>query len=243
MTKLGITRGADRLAELIGPGAECGFEIVALPLTESKIIDFDLPDEPSLEQIDWLFFTSARAVGVFCERISQSGAALPDTTRIAVVGRKTAAALSPFGYKADFTPRKSSGEALFTEFIDAHGSESISALYVSARNPRYDPEALFTDSNVRLDRLSVYETAPLAEAPEVASEFTEDDYILFTAPSAAAAYQEFLGPPRATCIALGDATVSAIKKLGWPAPIVMPEAEIGRVFEYVRQPLTHRGQK
>lgn len=55
----------------------------------------------------WLFVTSAASV----EQLRQHGVRIPDTTRIAAVGRATARALTEAGWEVDFVPAGASSAA------------------------------------------------------------------------------------------------------------------------------------
>ncbi|MFM9877017.1 MAG: uroporphyrinogen-III synthase [Rhodoglobus sp.] len=63
-------------------------------------------------QFDWLVITSATTVDVFVgNRVS-----IPPTTRIAVIGETTGAALQLAGYRADFTPSDNSARGLVAQW-------------------------------------------------------------------------------------------------------------------------------
>lgn len=70
-----------------------------------------------LETYDWLILTSANGVTQFFERLQQVGdrAALAGV-KIAVVGKKTAAALADWGISADFIPPDFVADALVEHF-------------------------------------------------------------------------------------------------------------------------------
>lgn len=242
MPKLGITRSAEELADIIQQAPHTGITILPLELTQTRPLDFELPNQECLDQLDWALFTSARGVKIFFERLTDSKVTLRDKTRIATVGDKTALALGQFGFNVSFTPKVISSEGLFHEFQCASENKGAHALYVSAREPYFDPESLFADTSIKLSRLSVYETLRADCPPPAASNIAESDYILFTSPASVAAYQSFFGAPRASIITLGKSTAKKISEQGWPAPIIMAKPDISKVFEYLEEPQKQRPQ-
>ena len=242
MPKLGITRSAEELADIMQRAQQTGITILPLELTQTHPLDFKLPDQEYLDQLDWALFTSARGVKIFFERLANSEMKFQYKTRIATVGDKTALALGQFGRSAAFTPKDISSEGMFSEFLNAFENARASALYVSAREPHFNPESLFAGSSIKLSRLSVYETLPADYPPPAGSNFIENDYILFTSPSSVAAYQCFFGAPRASTITLGKTTARKISEQGWPKPIIMAKPDINTVFEYLEEPQVQRRQ-
>lgn len=242
MPKLGITRSSEELAEIIDRASQWDITILPLELTQTHELDFELPSRECLDKLDWALFTSERGVKIFFEQLAGAGMRFRESTNIAVIGEKSATALGRFGYSSGFIPQDTSSEGLFREFLCAYENTSARALYISAREPHFNPESLFVDSSIRLSRLSVYETIRVDSPPPSGSEFGENDYILFTAPSAVAAYQNFFGAPGASTITLGKTTARMIAEQGWPAPIIMAKPDINTVFEYLGKPQEQRRQ-
>lgn len=240
MAKLGITRSAVELAQMMHETVPPGIKIIPLELTQTNPLLFELPVEEYLRGLDWALFTSARGVRTFLRRLEDSDMTLAKKTKIAVVGEKTALALSQFGLSAAFTPQEISSEGLFREFLLAYENISAVALYISANKPNFNPETLFASSSINLSRLPVYETIPANCPPSSGTDFDRDDYILFTAPSTVSAYQSFFGAPRAAAITLSKTTAMKISEQGWPAPIIMAKPDINTVFAYLEQPQEQR---
>lgn len=71
-----------------------------------------------LEQFDWLILTSTNGVDYFFERLTAQGqtSTALQTLKIAVVGQKTAAALSRYGRAADFIPPNYVADSLVAHF-------------------------------------------------------------------------------------------------------------------------------
>jgi uroporphyrinogen III methyltransferase / synthase len=125
-----VTRAREQSGELLQALTEAGAEPVLFP-----VMGFCAPanrapfDEAlrSLEQFDWLIFTSQNAVQAFSERAAELGIPLParaaenaaasgrSGTRIAAVGPTTASAASRAGLRVDYVAREFRGAALAAE--------------------------------------------------------------------------------------------------------------------------------
>ena len=127
-----ITRAADQAGEfgdmLAAQGArvyECP-TIRLVPPTEYAELDGAIA---SLSGFDWLVFTSVNAVHHFFARLAELGR---DTralgpARVCAVGPKTAAALAPYGIRADLVPADYKGEGVVAAFreIEVRGKRVL----------------------------------------------------------------------------------------------------------------------
>lgn len=231
--RLGVTRVAERLTALSARATAAGVEIVPLPFRQSQPMPFELPAAISLDQVDWLFFTSANGVRSFLACPDGLKIELAPQTKIAVVGNRTAAALKAAGHVVDFQPATASGEALFREFIESHLNKAGVIVYARAKRVNFDPQELFAATNYEYYPVVCYETVPIEVDQQVVARLENKDYILFTAPSAVLAYNEQFGLPTAHSIAIGPTTATAMTNSGWAEFVTMKQPDVDRVLEYL----------
>lgn len=233
--RLGITRSSDQLVMLQEGAADKGVDLISLPVIAIRPIEFEWPEDLDSRQIDWLFFTSGHGVRFFFERIKQLDIELNENIMIGVVGDKTAAALSNYGYAADFSPNEAYGRDLFEEFVEAiiprGPSDREAVMYVRGQQTNFDPADLFKEAALNYWPLICYETEPRTVAPELVRQFSATDYILFTAPSAVDSYQDQFGRPLAKPLAIGRTTAAAMNHYGWSGFVTMKKAEVSKVLE------------
>lgn len=237
--RLGVTRAAERLTALSSRATAAGIEIVPLPFTQAQPISFELPAGISLDQVDWLFFTSANGVRSFFARFdrasfdSAQGRDADSRTMIAAVGDKTAAALNAAGYVVDFQPTTASGVSLFKEFIESHLNQAGVIVYARAKRVNFDPQELFANTEFTFFPVICYETVSIEVDERVVARLEDKDYILFTAPSAVRTYNEKFGAPTARPIAIGPTTATAMANSGWSEFATMKQPDVDRVLEYL----------
>jgi uroporphyrinogen III methyltransferase/synthase len=118
-----VTRGADQAGEFSSKLERLGAKVYACPTIEiTPPLSYAELDQAlaSLEAFDWIVFTSYNAVKYFFDRLHEHGL---DTRalgrcRVCAVGPKTAAALSPYGIKADLVPEDYKAEGVVTAFSE-----------------------------------------------------------------------------------------------------------------------------
>ncbi|MEH6941001.1 uroporphyrinogen-III synthase [Bacillus sp. JJ722] len=93
----------------------CGGKAITIPLIDFQacIVTEEIKSKlASIEQYDWLVFTSKNGVDYFFQQFTH-----PLKQKIAVIGEKTTVALQKFGYGPQFSPTKFVAECFVTEFI------------------------------------------------------------------------------------------------------------------------------
>lgn len=231
--RLGITRSAGQLDTLQPLAASRGIDIVPLPVIEICHLSFDWPAKLSPEKVDWLFFTSSSGVVSFFERLIQLKLKLPNEVQIGVIGNRSSLSLQKYGRSADFIPSKSYGKGLFEEFVQtiANGDETV--VYARALEVNYDPETVFRTKYLKYYSVICYKTMEQELDPELVTNLSENDFILFTAPSTISAFQRQFGRPVAKPIAIGRSTASTMESLGWSRYTIMEKPEIDHVMEHL----------
>jgi uroporphyrinogen-III synthase len=231
--RLGITRTAEQLSELMAVAQRRGVEIVPLPLTEIEYLNPRLPEGFKLDSQDWVIFTSGNCVDAFQRVVEQRAIKLPAKFQIAAVGKKTQEAVEEAGWTVDYLPSEPYGKLLFEQFIARHQSTKCRVIYARAEHVNLDPDVLFESAGIEYLPLVCYRTLSRKIDSKTIDGLTSADAILFTAPSAVRAFAEQFGKPRARVIAIGGTTAAQIEKLDWGKPSIMPEPDIEKVLELV----------
>lgn len=116
-----VTRAADQAGEFSGMLAGLGARVHECPtISILPSEDYAELDEAiaSLTGFHWLIFTSVNAVKYFFERLAALGldSRAMGGTKVCAVGPKTAAALLPFGIRADLVPDDHKAEGVIASF-------------------------------------------------------------------------------------------------------------------------------
>jgi uroporphyrinogen-III synthase len=230
MTRLGITREANRITDLMKLAQSKGIEIIPLPLTKTSHTSFDKPD---LDTFDWAIFSSQQGVESFFNRLNSLNLDIPGNMKFAVVGDKTEKALESFSQKAEFKPSDSYGKILFEEFVAKFGDKKINVLYVRAEFVNFEPDKLFDNSSINFTSLIAYKTESNNIDIGLIDKFNRDDYIFFTAPSTVDSFNEQFGKPKSKIIAIGKTTAEKMTENNWNNLIIMDKADINKVLEYI----------
>lgn len=231
--RLGVTREDNQLLALKDKAKIKGIEVIGLPVIVTLPVRIDLPPELHATHIDWLFFTSANGVQHFFEQLPDLGITIGDQTKIAVVGGKTAVRLNSFGYVASYIPSEATGERLFTEWSEKFGEDASVTLFARAAVVNFEPDKIMSQLNSRYYSVVCYETKSQPVELQLVNRLSEQDFILFTAPSAVNSYFQQFGRPKARPIAIGSSTASSMRQQQWSDFVTMKQADIDTVLEYL----------
>ncbi|STO13231.1 uroporphyrinogen-III synthase [[Flavobacterium] thermophilum] len=159
-----VTRGQEQAAPFSAKLRAAGAVPVEIPFIAIRPAAAPEDIAAAAERLDcyrWLIFTSANAVRFFCPHIA-SPAPVPD---IAVVGRKTAAALAEFGFSPALMPDDFTAEQLAAALAPRLRHRDR-VLFVKGDLARPTlPEAL-REAGALVDELTVYRTVPDASGRE-----------------------------------------------------------------------------
>lgn len=233
MPRLGVTRSKAQLTELAQQAAGRGIEVIPLPVIATRNIPFSWPEDLKSDTVDWVVFSSAVGVAAFFGRLRELGIELSPAAKFAAVGDKTAEALRELGYSAAHIPAKPYGHVLFEELAASIVRQGQTVLYARAADVNFDPVELFAQHSIRYHALVCYDTVPQKVSEGLVHEFSESDFILFTAPSTVRSYHEQFGPPTAKAIAIGNSTGSEMWRLGWAGFSWLSKPDINLVLEYI----------
>ena len=162
-----VTRGADQAGEFSSMLERLGARVYCCPTIEIvPARDYSDLDQAirNLESFDWIVFTSYNAVKYFFGRLSDLGldSRALGRCRVCAVGPKTAAALTPFGVRADLVPRDYKAEGVVAAFseLDLSGKRILFPKGDRAREVVPD----------ELARMGAQVTAPVAYVNETPDE-------------------------------------------------------------------------
>ena len=231
MRKIGITRDKTQLDSLMQSARKKDIEILPLPVTKIQSLFSDNRQLPNISNYDWLFFSSANGVNIFFQHWNIES--LPHAIKVAAVGKKTTEAIVAFGLDVHFQPSEAYGKNLFDEFQTKHKNQSLKILYVRPEKVNYNPDELFNNSLVDYNELILYRSADNSIKLSEIEKLSDNDYILFTAPTTVDSYNSQFGKPKAKLIAIGRTTKDAIEQYNWKIDIVLDKPEIDSVLEYI----------
>ena len=167
------------------------FDLGGFPV-EVPLIAFrekQLPDEvmTSLKEkaYDWLVFTSRNGVEAFFKEIEKMH--VPITAKIAVIGEKTIAAVSHYGFQANFIPSEFVAEQFIEEFIPELERGQQILLIKGNRSRDYIAEEL-KEAGLLVDEAVLYETYFPTESEELLVKEVRKkdlDVLIFTSSSTA----------------------------------------------------------
>jgi uroporphyrinogen-III synthase len=117
-----VTRAAHQAGKLSDELCALGAEPVEVPVLEIRPPESYEPLDAalrSLDQYDWLIFTSSNTVDAFNQRGRARGIALTETKlpRVAAIGSATAAALEKIGLRVSLTPKAYVAECLAHDLL------------------------------------------------------------------------------------------------------------------------------
>jgi uroporphyrinogen-III synthase len=213
-----ITRPPEQSGELRAKLLQAG----AIPILFPTLATEAIPPSPSqpapqhLRHYDWLLFTSANGVRYGLEYLAAAGLALAPSLRIGVVGQATAAALEPYGLKADLIAQKSSAEGLL-EALRALGPLAGGRfLLLVAEGARDELFEGLKAARAFVERIPVYRTILGQPRPEALAALRKGfDAAVFASPSSVRGWVALapgIVPPKVVCI--GPTTAQAARECG-----------------------------
>lgn len=158
-----VTRAANQAADLIALLTVAGAEAIALPT-----LGFFPPVNPArlakaqaeVSKYAWIAFTSANAVHAFFEGVDDPAKRLTEV-RLAVLGPRTAEALTTWGFSADMVAAKGNARSL-AEGLGKLVSAGELLLYPRPERVAEDLAGLLRSRGLRVDDPIAYRTAPPA---------------------------------------------------------------------------------
>jgi len=212
-----VTRPREQAAELCMRLQDLGAVPICAPAIRIEHMADPAPMEDAIRRIDsfdWVVFTSANAVEVFCERCSKFAA------KVAAIGTATARALRERGIEPDFMPEQFVGDALARDLPLQPGQR---VLLPRAEIARRETAELLERRGAQVTDLPVYRTVSESISAGVMDEMRQGvDAILFTSESTVRSFLEAVRTQlpgsalteRACIACIGPVTARAARELG-----------------------------
>lgn len=226
-----LTRAGHQVAGLAGLLASRGATVLSIPIIAiAPPLSWDAVDASlgSLDQYDWIVFTSVNAVTAVWDRLDHLGVMAPTGMRTAAVGSATAAELSTRGVPAPLLPGTYRGDALAQAIPGLDGARVLLPRGDLARDATVEA---FQAAGAVVQTLTVYRTVPAAIEPAARGLLREGvDVITFTAPSTVRNFAAALGDELAAVLGrtvvacIGPVTAEAIRDLTMTEPLLPLEA-------------------
>jgi uroporphyrinogen-III synthase len=225
-----VTRARQQVSRLSRELEVLGARVIEIPTIEIVPPDSYAPLDAalsSLQQYQWLIFTSANTVRVFAERLSALGLASEIFAGLhcATVGSATATALRELGVRVDVVPRQYVAESLIDALRDrVAGRRVLLARAVVARD--VIPDEL-RRLGATVDVVDAYRTLiPKESAALLRDVFASDavlpDAVTFTSSSTVTNFFQLLrdagfdlAPPGVRALSIGPITSATLREQGW----------------------------
>ena len=181
-----VTRARAQASEFAEMLERNGAEVIQFPTIKIVPLEIQSSDIPSLEEYDWVIFTSVNAVELFFQSIQSKGmdSRAFRGCKICAVSPKTVSALNDIGINPDFIPLQSRASVIATEIENVDGKK---ILLPRAKIANTDlPNALHQKGAI-VDDLPIYDT--IKTHSESSSEIENDlleggiDVVTFTSSS------------------------------------------------------------
>lgn len=229
-----------------------GFEPIFLPtitIHPSSDLNIFTNAFARLDTLDWLILTSVNGVNVFFENLMKYGHRLAPGTRIAAVGKKTAAQIQTYGHKVDFIPEQFLGQQITSGLGDLEGKKILLPT-ADIADPAL-PEALRA-AGAEVEVLTAYHTKTASAAPDALEIIREGvDVISFTSGSTARNFFHLLqangmdpyqipNHPALACI--GPKTAEVVQSLGFSVTMIADpftiEGLVNAIVDYRKETTT-----
>lgn len=195
-----VTRPADQAESLAAPLRDLGAAVLVQPAIEIRPpetwshVDRAIADLP---RTDLLVFCSQNGVGFFLRRLcDQHGdVRMLAGTQIAVVGRKTAEALTEFGLRADLIPANFRAESLASELASTVAQKRV--VIVRASRGRDVLADALSDAGAQVDQVIAYQHVDVTKPNEHVLALARDagiDWVTITSSATAQSLFKIFGP-------------------------------------------------
>ena len=224
-----VTRTRHQASELAEQLTTLGAEVLQAPTIDIHPPQDWAPVDDAIQNIsnfDWLILTSSNGVEGLAQRLKALNldARHLATTKIAAVGKQTAAALSNIGITPDLIPTEFVGESLAADLITKEDLNNKNILMLRADIARPMLREKLTEAGATVHDITVYQTKIAESLPEdiiTAVQENTIDWITFTSSSTVRNFIQLLADDAQTLInnqtkiaSIGPQTTKTAKDLG-----------------------------
>jgi len=202
-----------------------------------------LPVAPELVErlvhkpMEWIVFTSQRAVRFWSDCLMEHGFDFPVETQVACIGEKTAQVATQEGFTPDFIPSQPGSEFFLEEFEEVIGRNRPSVFLPMAEGARLTIRNRLRDLGCEVKSLPLYRTLPREDLRQAFDEkqLQQTQCLLFTSPSSVDAFTNvFTIPPKVIIASLGYYTARHLEQKGFSDQRMLPAGDFQRIGEVLR---------
>jgi len=212
-----------------------GLEWKSIPVLryERLSVKPDILERLSNKPVEWIIFTSPRAVRFWSETLLESGYELPVETRVACVGDRTSEAAEADGYSVDFKPREPGTDGFLDEF-ETRTRTGMTFLIPAAEGGRPKLKDRLRQLGCEVTWIPLYRTSA---RDDLSADLSEQDLananaIVFTSPSSVdAVLEQFALPDSIQVLAIGGFTGRHLETKGFVRPRLLPGGDFSRIAE------------
>jgi len=198
-----------------------------------------------IAEYDWIIFTSGNGVAVFFDAMQSLGkdARVFGSTKIAVIGGKTAAKLSEFGIKADFVPGVFTGKELGRQLIAHTNLKDKKVLLLRSRIASNELVELLEKGDAEVNDVGIY-TAEYEKSENgwLIDEINDGriDWLTFASPSSVNGFFEqipcdLISSSNVKVASIGPVTSDRLKALGVRVDITATEHTLDGLIDAIEQ--------
>lgn len=230
--RLLITRSSQKSQPLISKLAVRDVETIACPV--NKLVPLENPSgwdeiKGRLSDYDILIFTSANAVSIFIEQLSDENIDLKFARDmlIAVVGEKTAMEAVRFEAKKVIVSPVATGVGLANHLKASYAMKPLRALFPVSRKAPTKIQQILEDSGWQVDRLEIYDSLPEKKEnlPEI--DPSKINYACFTSPLTVEYLNAYIDiPDNWILISIGPSTSEKLKECGLRVDWELPNSNL-----------------
>ncbi len=228
----------DLASRLPKQSAHTSLEWIPVPVLQFEAIPVSKMALSRLSEVpvDWIIFTSPRAVRFWSQALLNEGYEMHTDTKVACIGERTALAADTDGFTPDFFPLLPGTEEFLAEFELTLKAQRRPATIIvpSAEKGRGDLQKSLLALGCQVLTLPVYRTKPIKniQVPLTSEELADLDLLFFTSPSSVKAFTAQVPLPAGVPIGcLGTYTATHLKKMGVSSPRILPSADYERIGE------------
>ena len=233
-----VTRARHQGGQLIAPLRELGAEVIEFPVIEiTDPADGGVALRAAIKPIasyDWVVVTSPNGAARFVDALGDPRQLA--TTRIAVIGPGTAAALAATRLVPDLVPPRFVAESLLESFPDppTGGGRVLLARAETAREVL--PDGLRKMGWI-VDVVDAYRTVATTPDPEALSAATSAEIVMFTSSSTAQRFADLVGVDRVpkVIVSIGPVTSATVRSLGLEPTVEATEHTIPGLIDALRR--------
>lgn len=224
-----------------------GAQPLVIPLIGINPVSASSGDEvlKPLRDFDWIAFTSANGVRMFCARLDADQRAAFRTHRgIAAVGPATARAVAATGATSSLTAPEFVAESLADAIGDVCGKSVLWPRAAGARSVLADT---LRERGAQVVEQILYDTVALPIPQATRERILDSDAITFTSPSAVRAFAgSFAGNVKPKIVCIGPVTATAARDAGLDVAAVAGIYNFDGIVSaledvFASSPITHIG--